>query len=308
MASSSRGRQWCFTLNNYTTGETQLLSDLGASEHVEYLVFGREVGESGTPHLQGFIRFHDRKTFSSAKSLISPRCFIEIAKGTPSQNRQYCTKDGDFEEFGTCPVSRQGKRNDWEKLKEHVLELNERPPRRSLVVLFPALMARYEHAVWSYIDCLLPAVRLTDSTPREGWQSDLDGLIEEDPDPRTIEFIVDPIGNSGKTWFCQYILTKYPNDAQYLRAAKRDDMAHAIDPIRTIFLIDVPRRQMEFLPYAILESLKDRMVFSPKYQSGLKLIPRVPHVIVFCNEYPNPNALSADRVSVTQLSYATVQG
>jgi hypothetical protein len=46
---------WCFTLNNYTTDELEFLSSsiLGSGEY-NYII-GKEIGESGTPHLQGYI-------------------------------------------------------------------------------------------------------------------------------------------------------------------------------------------------------------------------------------------------------------
>lgn len=45
---------YCFTYNNYTAdGEEQLKAWL--EEFTKYAVFGHEVGEKGTPHLQGYI-------------------------------------------------------------------------------------------------------------------------------------------------------------------------------------------------------------------------------------------------------------
>lgn len=304
----SRAKCWIFVLNNWTQEELASIVQLAESDHVEYLVFGREVGEQGTPHLQGYVRFSaERLRLSSVRSFL-PRCHVEIAKGTAAQNAAYCKKDGDFEEFGTLPASNPGKRTDWERLREHITELGERPQRRSLVVLFPSLMARYEHAVWSYVDAVLEPPQLTTSNPRSGWQQDLHDELAGPADERTIQFYVDPIGNSGKTWFCQYMISKYPDAVQYMRIGKRDDMCYAIDVEKSIFLIDVPRGQMEYLQYSVLEQIKDRMIFSPKYQSGLKILSRPSHVVVFSNEYPRPNALSVDRVRVMQLSYATVAG
>lgn len=40
---------------------------------------------------------------------------LEPAKGGSADNREYCSKDGDFEEFGECP--RQGRRNDLALIK-----------------------------------------------------------------------------------------------------------------------------------------------------------------------------------------------
>jgi len=42
-----RSRNFVFTLNNYTTEEVELVKEWDC----KYLIFGKEIGESGTPHL-----------------------------------------------------------------------------------------------------------------------------------------------------------------------------------------------------------------------------------------------------------------
>lgn len=69
---------------------------------VDYMILAREVGESGTPHLQGYARFTKKKRLTALKKLLREAHF-EVAKGTPQQNYDYCSKDGDFEEVGTLP-------------------------------------------------------------------------------------------------------------------------------------------------------------------------------------------------------------
>jgi len=66
------------------------------------LVVGREKGESGTAHLQGYVCLKHAITFSSLKKQF-PQLHIETAKGSPKQNQIYCTKDGDFFEIGQVP-------------------------------------------------------------------------------------------------------------------------------------------------------------------------------------------------------------
>lgn len=84
-------KSWCFTLNNYTDLEEKVF------EHIEcnYIVYGREFGESGTPHLQGFITFKQGKRFAAMKKL-QKRANWSIAK-VPEAAANYCMKDGDFE-------------------------------------------------------------------------------------------------------------------------------------------------------------------------------------------------------------------
>ena len=73
----SRSRNYCFTLNNYSDDELRSVRELSC----RYLVVGFEVGEMGTPHLQGFICFENAKSFAAVKALI-PGAHIEVAKGS----------------------------------------------------------------------------------------------------------------------------------------------------------------------------------------------------------------------------------
>jgi hypothetical protein len=108
-------------------------------------------------------------------------------------------------------------------------------------------------------------------------------------------FYVDDEGGKGKSWFQAWYLTKNPEKTQVLSAGKRDDIAHTIDKTKSVFFFNIPRGGMEYLQYPILEQLKDRMVFSPKYNSTMKFLTAVPHVVVFCNEHPDMNKMSLDR-------------
>lgn len=119
MGSSSRSTRWTFTLNNPGTWRPEFLETLMA-----YLVYGEETGESGTFHLQGYVRFKNRQTMKAVKRLLHEKAHLELCKGHEKQNRDYCTKDQKFTEFGTFDpeAGRQGRRNDLihvvDKIKE----------------------------------------------------------------------------------------------------------------------------------------------------------------------------------------------
>lgn len=104
-SSSLQIKRYCFTLNNYGPEDfTQIAERLRSS--CDYFIIGKEVGESGTPHLQGYISLKCRNRLRYVKDLISQRAHIESARGNASHNRAYCSKAGDFIEEGTLPNNR----------------------------------------------------------------------------------------------------------------------------------------------------------------------------------------------------------
>lgn len=113
--SNRRLRNFVFTLNNYTDSEYDILLN---NEMFKYIIIGKEVGEEGTPHLQGYAECKDQQTFDQIK-LISPRLHIEKRRGSQKQAIRYCKKDGDFVEKGE--PKNQGHRTDMEFLKSMIL-------------------------------------------------------------------------------------------------------------------------------------------------------------------------------------------
>lgn len=114
----ARARGWCMTMNNYTEKFFDGLKDW-AEKNVEYAVIGREVGESGTPHLQIYFEFSTMKSFKQMKKLHN-KLHIEKRIGTKEQAANYCKKDGNYIEIGELRESKQGKRNDIENARELV--------------------------------------------------------------------------------------------------------------------------------------------------------------------------------------------
>lgn len=286
--------RWCFTLNNYTDEDQERLRRL--SETVKYLIFGREVGEAGTSHLQGFVVFHTSTRLATAKAAISDRAHLECARGTTQQAADYCKKEDDFEEFGQLPAP-QGKTCRFDDLKKWVLEQPAKPTASRVAQEFPSLYLQYGR-VMEWIDHIYPTTNRLEGAVLRPAQRHLELLLEEEADDRKIIFVVDPTGGTGKSFFVKYLLGKMPDSVQRLSIGKRDDLAYAIDESKRVFLFDLPRSQSEFLQYSILESLKDGFIFSTKYQSRSKVMAHKCHVVVFMNEQPDRNKLSEDRYKI----------
>jgi len=292
--SSSR---WCFTLNNPTPAETELYNAFLSGDQVRYGVVGSEVGESGTPHLQGFFILHSPRRLAFVNGAL-PRSHKERARGTSEQAADYCKKDGIFQEWGSLPNS-QGTRNDIAAFRQWVTEQEARPTQRQIANEFPSLFLRYPRLT-ELVEHLRERPVLVVGELRE-WQLDLEQFLETDPDDRSVNFYVNPEGNAGKSWFVRYMVSKKPDDVQFLSVGKRDDLAYAIDENKSIFLFDVPRFAMEHFQYAVLEKLKDQLIFSSKYASRVKVLAKAVHVVVFCNEQPNMAAMTGDRYVIKNI-------
>jgi len=104
----ARALHWCFTLNNYSEDEYTKIEQV-CKDQGKYYIVGKEVGDGGTPHLQGFISFRRRFSLQSVRSKLGSRIHAEVARGSPRQNREYCRKDGDFIEGGDIPADRKSK-------------------------------------------------------------------------------------------------------------------------------------------------------------------------------------------------------
>lgn len=93
--SSFRCRKYIFTLNNYTDTETQnIITTL--NKYRAKWIFGFEVGECGTPHLQGYMEFRNPVYWRSLQQQGFMRAFSKKANGTLEQNFNYTSKDEEF--------------------------------------------------------------------------------------------------------------------------------------------------------------------------------------------------------------------
>ena len=100
-----RSRGWVFTLNNYAIEDIVVLDQLD----VKYMLYGKEIGESGTPHLQGMVYLHLQKTLKATKAFIGiNEIHLEVMRHI-EKSIVYCKKDGQFTERGTAPKGQKEK-------------------------------------------------------------------------------------------------------------------------------------------------------------------------------------------------------
>lgn len=191
-----RAKHWCFTLNNYTDEDIATCKRVGEAHTTTYLVYGLERGESGTPHLQGFVSFESRLRLTQIRELISTRGHFEIARGSPRQAAQYCKKDGDYHEFGTPPDG-QGTRNDIQEVQKRIIDGATKNEIRDE---FFAVYAKYPKAIDSYI---------SDLEPKRTWETEVIvywGKTGKGKTRAVFEFInlEDIYVHPGDSWFDGY--------------------------------------------------------------------------------------------------------
>ncbi len=83
---TKRYRNWIFTLNNYTIDNIKSLENIKFCNYI----FQPEIGESGTPHLQGCLLYKESKSFTQLKQSF-PGMHIEPMK-YKRKAIEYCMK------------------------------------------------------------------------------------------------------------------------------------------------------------------------------------------------------------------------
>lgn len=184
-------RNVCFTINNFTEEDCNRLSVCHGK--MNYLVWGKEVGENGTPHIQGYCEFSEQVGFPTAKRLIGETAHLErrSPRSTPKQAAGYCKKgncgpkcmcehckdfDGDYE-FYFCrtvetpetwvlgielgEISSQGKRSD---ISAPVEMLREGGTIRDVAMAYPEQHVKYHKGFRDLRSLMLPP-RSLDTMP-----------------------------------------------------------------------------------------------------------------------------------------------
>lgn len=246
----SPSKNWCFTFNNYDESEYERILFTISSNSSKYII-GKEVGESGTPHLQGYFEW-PRKIRPCSLGL-SNKIHFEKARGGRADNIAYCSKDGKF--VTNCHIPKPIKTLKLEQLYE--------------------------------------------------WQQVLlELLTTTGDDERTIYWVFDEDGNTGKSAFCKYLCFNEP--AIMVDGRSQDIMNGISNYIEKegmapeIVCIDCPRHNVGFMNYGAIEKVKNGHCFNSKYESK-QLIFNSPAVVVFANSPPDTEKYSLDRWCIYQI-------
>lgn len=86
----SPAKRWLFVLNNYTNDEISSIVPI-IKEYCKVGIIGKEVGEKGTPHLQGYFEF--KKKARPIGLFNNKRIHFKPCKGNRKSNIVYCSKE-----------------------------------------------------------------------------------------------------------------------------------------------------------------------------------------------------------------------
>ncbi len=300
---SKKMRSICFTLNNYTDGD---LVAIQASDLYKYGIVGKEVGESGTPHLQGYLQLKKQTRAKATQKALSALCagtpWLVPAKGDAKANRIYCSKDGDFVEWGEATT--KGKRMDLVAMKDAIYDGAD---WETLANEHTSAHARYHKWGEDLRKCIRTRLAkealkasMETMTLRDWQQRALERLATQND--RKVLWIMDSTGGKGKTFLAKWLCVM--QDAFYVEGGKKADISYAYDFQSTV-VFDLSRQTQDFVNYGTIESFKNGMMFSAKYESTMKVFTPA-KVIVFSNWAPDKSQLSADRWDIIDLEQQTV--
>ncbi|AVX29443.1 replication initiator protein [Coconut foliar decay alphasatellite R] len=286
---AGRARRWCFTLNYSAEEEAASLVRRIESLNTVYAIVGDEVAPTtGQRHLQGFLHLKGAgRTLQGLKTFLqNDKIHLERAKGSDEQNRGYCSKEQVRFEHGvaTRPGVRRGVRQRYAEDPDE-LRLEDPGGYRRCVASGSSL----EWARWALEHPFPHAYH--------DWQRELLSAIEQPADDRTIFWVCGREGGDGKSVFAKYLGLK--PDWFYTCGGTRKDVLYQYieDPKRNLIL-DVPRCNLDYLNYALLECVKNRAFSSDKYEPLSYLGFDHVHVIVFANVLPDYLKISRDRIKL----------
>ncbi len=294
-------KNWCFTLNNYVDYNVQEILGL---QCYSYLIVGREVGADGTPHLQGYIQFRERKRFTAVQKIIA-RAHWEAARGTQEQNREYCSKDGDFEERGQPIVQGKHKKAN---LAEAVIDwADNRPTTREMLLKYGGGFVQNKRKIKDCAEDIRQESirdvkkRKYNDTVLRPWQAELRTALQDardqDVDHRWVFWVYSTDGNVGKSYMANYL--KYEFGAFVTDNGKTADIKYAYNG-QHVVCFDFVRSSQDHINYEIIETIKNGRYTNTKYESrDFEFWP--PRIVCFANQWPDIDKLSDDRWRIYQV-------
>nr|QKV51285.1 putative replication associated protein [Crucivirus sp.] len=298
-------RRHVFVLPNYTQEDIDKLNMINPNL-CDYIIWGYEIcPTTRTKHLQGYVEWNKAQYGNVAKQILgNNRIHLEQVEKNRNANIAYCkkaeTKDPDYNpnfiEIDNI-ANEQGivVPNQFKAIYEFISKESD---LGIIAQHFPELVIKHSMGIKCIVECTKDTIMKEklfnkyNNAILRPWQLCLrDELINCQPDDRSIIWYVDPEGNQGKSWMCNYLMCV--RNALVLGNAKSSDIAHIWNG-EDIVVFDFSRSQESHINYGIIEDIKNGRVFSPKYNGKVKIY-MSPHIVCFSNFHPELSKMSQDR-------------
>lgn len=271
---------------------------------IKQLVLGNEFGAAPRPHphTHAVIVTQEKMNFKQFKEQWSKETKIRIADIESAKNFSTDVKYVTKEDYRPVVY-----KIDWDLLsvicKAYVVaEKYERLLQSTYpyVNLAPFQRASFKGLYEEFLEYRheTERQRFYQSVTLRPWQKKMLDVIEHCDSPRKIIWLIDPVGNNGKTFLSYYLRDMM--QAMRVPNANSNDFAFAYN-YQKIVVFDYTRESKEHINYELLEDLKNGSIWSPKYYSAVKSWKYNVRVVCFSNFPPKYEALSHDRWYVLEL-------
>nr|ACC78728.1 replication-like protein [Gossypium mustelinum symptomless alphasatellite] len=287
---------WCFTIF-FTSSSFPELIPLFENSCVSYACWQEE--ESPTTrrrHLQGYLQCKGQRTLKQVKTLfgdLNPHLEKQRARKT-DEARDYCMKEetrvsGPYE-FGNYVAGGSNKRKLDDLLGNSDNEIEEPQKYRRAMAM---KMTKASHQ-WA----------LENPFPFElkEWQERLSADLNLNPDDRAIFWVYGPTGGERKVPVCPVSGFKQKL-ALFTWGQGYCYDVHVLYEAPESFSYRLSWCNKDFINYAFLEMVKNRTVYSYKYEPVGFIDPTCNvHVVVMANFLPDYERISQDRIKLIDLS------
>ncbi len=159
MSRNPTSRNFTFVLNNYDDAQIEIIQRVANSSTIKYLIYGHEVGSSGTPHLQGYFDVAVSCRATGAKRLFGIReLHVEYKRESRPHAIKYCIKDCGDHYWESDPSLRgagAGARSD---LKSCCELIRTTKSMEGIITQYPASFVRFFRGFDRLLEHYTPAV------------------------------------------------------------------------------------------------------------------------------------------------------
>lgn len=303
----SRGKHWILTIWNNLDENEEKLREREGSPFIQATWQREKAPDTGRIHIQAYITFAKVERLSKLQQIFGLNNHFEIMRGTPEDARRYSSKLETREQpggqWGELSGSRKGKRTDLEDVST---DIKAGKTFREICEKHTGVAIKY----YGNLERVCSTLNEFQHEPNPEfvnrfWQTWINGKLEEQPDKRSIIWILDTKGGAGKTEWAREFFARNP-DSTYLTGITKGDRQFYAYKGQRVVIFDICRAIMpdegekSQFPYQQLEHFKNGFFPAGMYGSQPKQF-RIPHVVVLANWRPDFAKLSLDRWLIVEL-------